>query len=104
MNKYFLKQEFLDCEIHTKTFDGTDILVTSKTFNDDFAEMMLHNGQSHLIQVNPRYNENDNTEKKSYVQLSENVISLTSPYQQIEEKPQKKISKKLASKQSVGKQ
>lgn len=101
MSKYLLKQEFLDCEIHTKTSDGTDILVTSKTFDDYFAELMIRNGQGHLIKVNPHFEENP-LEKKSFGVITEELISLTSPYEQIGESLQKETVNEAESKPKRG--
>lgn len=103
MNKYLLKQEYIGCEIHTRTSDGTEILITDKIFNDYFAEVMIANGQHHLVRVNPLWM-TENQEKKSYVQISENVISLTSPYRQVEEIEQKNIVEKQDLKPKGGKQ
>jgi hypothetical protein len=76
MSKYLLNAEFLDSIITTKTSDGTEIIVTSRDFNDSFAEMMIGNGQSHLVRLNPNYNVTPN-EKKTFTQVSDTVISLT---------------------------
>jgi len=76
MSKYLLNTQFLDSIITTKTNDGTEIVVTSRDFNDEFAEMFIMNGQSHLVRLNPNFIENP-SEKKTFVQVSESVISLT---------------------------
>jgi len=84
MGKYFIKPEFIDCEIHTRTSDGTEILVNNKIFNDYFGELMINNGLSHIVGVNEHYTPSED-EKKSYVKISEDVIGLISPYEQIGE-------------------
>lgn len=89
-SKYLLKPEFIDCQIHTKTSDGTDILVTKNDFNDYFAEMLLRNGQDHLIMLNPHYDLTED-QKKTFTQVSEGVISLTLAPEQIAKKQQKEI-------------
>jgi len=78
MNKYYLHPDHINSSINTKTDDGTDINITSATFDDYFAELMLKNGQGHLIKINPLYLESEHaSEKKTFRQISEGVISLT---------------------------
>ncbi len=77
MNKFILKPEYLDSVITTKTSDGTDIIVTKNDFNDYFAEMFIANGQHHLIKLNPHH-KLDDSQKKTFTQILEDVILLTS--------------------------
>jgi len=101
-SKYLLNPIYADNQIITKTSDGTEILVTKDTFNDYFAECMLKNNQHHLVISNVHYDPKED-EKKSFVQTSENVITLTSTPEQIAENAQKIIVKDQESKQNVGK-
>lgn len=78
MDKYFLNPDFENDSIITKTDDGTEILINKFNFSDYFGELLFKNGQHHLVKINPRWTSENNTEKKSYVQVSENLISLTS--------------------------
>lgn len=102
MNKYILKPEFIDCTIITKTSDGTEIVVTSQSFNDYFGELMFKNGQHHLLKVNPMWSESQNTEKKTFVQVTEEHILLTSKVELTEENKQSETVKELVSKQNNG--
>lgn len=102
MDKYILKPEYLDCDIITRTSDGTEILVTKHTFNDTFGDMMFRNGQHQLLLINPRWNDENNTEKKSYVQISEGVISLISNPEEIVKNLQKEIVNESESKPKRG--
>ena len=102
MDKFILKPEYLDCDIITRTSDGTEILVTKHTFNDHFGEMMFRNGQEKLMLINPRWTDSDNTEKKSYVQITEDVILLTSIPEMIVKKLQSKTLNEQASKPRRG--
>jgi hypothetical protein len=104
MDKYFLNPEFENDSIITRTDDGTEILINKFNFNDYFGDLLFKNGQTHLVRINPRWiNENSN-EKKTFVQVSENVISLTYPVALNEESEQKEIVKNQKLEQSVGKQ
>jgi hypothetical protein len=102
MDKYILKPEYLDCDIITKTSDGTEVLVTKHTFNDHFGEMMFRNGQHSLLLINPRWNDDNNTEKKSYIQITENVISLISKPEEIVKNLQNQTVNELESKPKRG--
>lgn len=102
MNKYFLKTEFINDKIITKNSDGQDTLVTAETFNDYFAEMMIKAGQGHLIQANTQYVESG--EKKSFEQISDDVILLTSTPEQIAENLQNQTAKEPALKRKRGRQ
>ena len=88
MDKFMLKPEYIDCQIITRTEDGTEILVTKETFNDYYGELMFKNGQHNLIMVSPHYKE-DSAQKKTFEQITENVIILTSNPVQNEESEQK---------------
>lgn len=102
MDKYILKEGF--AEIISRTSDGTEILITPLTFNDYFGDMMMQNNQGHLLIINPRWTEENSTEKKTFVQITEDVISLTSPYEMIEEKKQLPIVSEQESKPKRGRQ
>lgn len=88
--KYLLNAQYIDCQMFTKTNDGTEILVTKNEFNDYFAELFLKNGQSHLVALNPNYDFKMD-EKKTFNQISESVILLTLNPEQIAERQQKEI-------------
>lgn len=93
MSKYFLKVEFIDSIITTKTSDGTEIVITKNDFNDSFAEMLIANGQDHLVRINPNY-ESIVSEKKTFVQVTDTHILLTSkPLQTEELEPLKTVEK-----------
>jgi hypothetical protein len=89
MNKYILKPEFEKAEIITKNREGRDVLVTAETFNDYFAELMINNNQTHLVSINRLYDEKDDNQKKTFTQISEGVILLTSLPDQTEEQQPK---------------
>lgn len=94
MNRWILKTEFANCNIITKNRDGRETLVTKDTFNDMFAQMMLDNNQGHLITENVMYKKDELLEKKTFVELSDTSILLTSNTELIEEKQPKKTRKK----------
>lgn len=75
-NKFQLKKQYIDCKIITKDSSGNDVLVDKGNFNDHYAKLMFATGQGHMIEVNKWYDETLE-EKKTFHQLSENVIALT---------------------------
>lgn len=102
MDKYILKEGF--AEIISRTSDGTEILITPLTFNDYFGDMMMQNNQGHMLIINPRWTAENNTEKKTFVQITEDVISLTSPYELIDDKKQNEIAEPQELKRKRGRQ
>ena len=102
MDKYMIKPEYLDCTIITKTSDGTEVVITKENFNDTFGDMMFKNGQHHLLKINPQWSESLNTEKKSFVQISDTHILLTSKPELIEENKQKQTVNEQELKRNVG--
>jgi hypothetical protein len=76
--KFKLKREHENSQIITKDKSGNDVLVTKHEFNDHFAELMFANNLGHLIEINPLYEEILSEEKKTFTQVTENVIALTS--------------------------
>lgn len=102
MYKYILKPDFLNADIITKTSDGTSILITAATFNDHFGEMMFKNGQQHLLTINPQWNENNSSEKKTFIQITDTHILLTSNPEPTENSSQSEIVKEQESKQKRG--
>lgn len=87
MNKYFLKPGYET--IITKSDDGHELLITPNTFNDYFGDLMMKNNQSHLLTINQEWANKNNTEKKTFTQITENVILLTSNTEKTEEKQPK---------------
>ena len=102
--KFRIKQEFIHCDIITKDKSGNDVLVNHLNFNDYFANLMFISGQGHLIELNPHYDVKLNEEKKSFEQISENVIALTYDPLQIEENNSTEIPKEQESKRKRGRQ
>ncbi len=102
MNKYFLKPEFEKAQIITKNKEGRDVLVTSDTFNDYFAQLMLDNNQGHLITLNRLYDPQSESEKKTFTQVSETVISLTLHPEKIAETLQNQTVQEPESKRKPG--
>lgn len=100
--KYYLKKEHENSTIITRNKEGRDVLVTKNNFNDYFAELMLANNQHHLVQLNHLYDEKSVSEKKTFTQISEDVISLTSTPEQIAERGQKQIVNEQESKPKRG--
>jgi len=101
--KFRIKSEFLDCDIITKDKSGNDVLVNKNNFNDYFANLMFLAGQSHLIEQNPHHNV-EFEEKKTFEQLSENVIALTYNPLQTEESNSKEIPQEQELKRKRGRQ
>ena len=76
MSKYILKPGYET--IITKSDDGHEMLITPNTFNDYFGDLMMKNNQAHLLTINAEWAKENNTEKKTFTQITENVILLTS--------------------------
>lgn len=102
MDKYILNPAHVNDTIITKTTDGHEIVVTKANFNDYFAECMLRCGQTHLVKTNAEYKE-ELVEKKTYVQISENVILSTLPVDQIGKPEQNQTANEPESNQKGGK-
>jgi hypothetical protein len=102
--KFRIKQEFIHCDIITKDKSGNDVLVNHLNFNDYFANLMFAAGQSHLIELNPLYDVQLQEEKKTFEQISENVIALTYNPLQIEENNLQEIPKEQELKRKRGRQ
>lgn len=102
MSKYLLKPEFINCDIHTKTSDGTEILVTASTFNDYFGELMFKNGQQHLLNINPEFV--STSEKKTFTQITDTHILLISKPDLRDEKEQSVIVDEPKLKRKPGRQ
>lgn len=102
--KFRIKQEFIHCDIITKDKSGNDVLVNHLNFNDYFANLMFISGQGHLIELNPHYDVQLSEEKKTFEQISENVIALTYDPLQIEENNSTEIPKEQESKRKRGRQ
>jgi len=101
--KFKIKREYLDSKIITKDKNGNEILIDNHSFNDYFAECMFSNNLGHLIEINPLYSEAINSEKKTFTQVTENVIALTSNPLLTESEQQKQMPKKRASRSDAGK-
>jgi hypothetical protein len=82
MSKYILKQGYET--IITKSDDGHELLITPNTFNDYFGDLMMKNNQAHLLTINQEWAKENNTEKKTFTQITENVILLTSNLEKTE--------------------
>lgn len=102
MSKFTLKPEFIDCQILTKTSDGTEILIDKFNFTDYYGEMLLKNNQGHLININPHWQTDDDFKKKTFQQLTPEVIILTSRPQLRDEKQPNVTSDEQKSTPSVG--
>lgn len=82
MSKYILKEGYET--IITKSDDGHELLITQNTFNDYFGDLMMKNNQAHLLTINQEWAKENNTEKKTFTQITENVILLTSNLEKTE--------------------
>jgi hypothetical protein len=102
--KFRIKQDFIHCDIITKDKSGNDVLVNHLNFNDYFANLMFIAGQSHLIELNPLYDAQLQEEKKTFEQISENVIALTYNPLQIGENNLTEIPKEQELKRKRGRQ
>jgi hypothetical protein len=87
MQKYTLKPGH--AVIFTRTQDGTEISITPNDFNDTLGDLMCQNNQEHLLIINPEWQNANITEKKTFAQITENVILLTSNPDQTESNSQK---------------
>lgn len=101
--KFRIKSDFLDCDIITKDKSGNDVLVNKHNFNDYFANLMFIGGQGHLIEPNPHH-DIEFEEKKTFEQISENVIALTYDPLLTEENNLNEIPKEQESKRKRGRQ
>lgn len=104
IGKFKLKKEFIDCQINTKTPDGRDVSVDKNSFNDQFAEWIIAAGQGHLVELNPLYEPIHDNQKKTFAQISEGVIALTSDPLQNDLKPQSETQKERKPRSDAGKQ
>jgi hypothetical protein len=77
MNQFRLKKEYIDGQIITKDRSGNDVLVHKGNFNDHYAKLIMEAGQHHLVEANNEFNPDIHGQKKSFEQVSENVIVLT---------------------------
>jgi len=101
--KYRIKSEFLECNIITKDKSGNDVLINKTNFNDYLANLIFINGQGHLIEPNPHHNI-EFEEKKTFEQISENVIALTYDPLQNEENNSVQIPQEQELKRKRGRQ
>jgi len=101
--KFKLKREHENSQIITKDKSGNDVLITKHEFNDHFAELMLANNLGHLIEFNPLYEEAIDNEKKTFTQVTEGVIALTSNPLLTELEQQKQTPKKRGLRSDAGK-
>jgi hypothetical protein len=102
--KFRIKKEFIDCNIITKDKSGNDVLITQLNFNDYFANMLFVNGQGHLIEMNPNHDKENENQKKTFEQISENVIALTYNPLETEENNSKEIPKEQVLNRKRGRQ
>lgn len=100
MNKYFLKPGYET--IITKSDDGHELLITPNTFNDYFGDLMMKNNQAHLLTINTEWAKENNTEKKTFTQISDNVILLTSNIEKTESSSQSQTANEQVSKPKRG--
>ena len=101
--KFRLKKEFQNSQIFCKDKSGNEVLITSADFNDYFAELMLANNQGHLIELNAMYEQMLIDEKKTFQQVTEDVIALTYEPLQSDLQPQKEMRKKRGLRSDAGK-
>ena len=101
--KFKLKREHENSQIITKDKHGNDVLVTKHSFNDYFAELMLACNLGHLIELNPLYSESLENEKKTFTQVTDNVIALTSNPLKTDLPPQKEMPKERGLRSDAGK-
>lgn len=102
MSKYILKQGYET--IITKSDDGHELLITPNTFNDYFGDLMMKNNQAHLLTINQEWAKENNTEKKTFTQITENVILLTSNLEKTENNLQNSTVKEPVLKRKPGRQ
>ena len=102
MNKYILKPGYET--IITKTDDGHELVITPNTFNDYFGDLMMKNNQGHLLTISSEWSEGNSTEKKTFTQITENVILLTSSPEKTENGLQNQTVNEPALKRKHGRQ
>lgn len=102
MSKYILKPGYET--IITKSDDGHELLITPNTFNDYFGDLMMKNNQSHLLTINEDWARENNTEKKTFTQITENVILLTSNPEKTENRLQNQTVNEVVLKRKPGRQ
>ncbi len=102
MSKYILKPGYET--IITKSDDGHEMLITPNTFNDYFGDLMMKNNQAHLLTINTEWARENNTEKKTFTQITENVILLTSSPEKTENGLQNQTVNEPALKRKHGRQ
>ena len=102
MSKYILKPGYET--IITKSDDGHEMLITPNTFNDYFGDLMMKNNQTHLLTINTEWARENNTEKKTFTQITENVILLTSSPEKTENGLQNQTVNEPALKRKHGRQ
>lgn len=102
MSKYILKEGYET--IITKSDDGHELLITPNTFNDYFGDLMMKNNQAHLLTINQEWAKENNTEKKTFTQITENVILLTSNLEKTENNLQNPIVNEPVLKRKRGRQ
>lgn len=102
MNKYILKPGYET--IITKTDDGHELVITPNTFNDYFGDLMMKNNQGHLLTISSEWSEGNSTEKKTFTQITENVILLTSSPEKTENNLQNPTVNEPALKRKPGRQ
>lgn len=102
MSKYILKPGYET--IITKSDDGHELLITPNTFNDYFGDLMMKNNQSHLLTISSEWAKENNTEKKTFTQISENVILLTSNTEKTENNLQNQTVNEQTLKRKPGRQ
>ena len=103
MSKYILNPQYVNAQMFAKTESGQEVLITKENFNDYWAERMLAGGQNHLVQVSSEFIAASEFEKKTFVQVTENVIISTLRSELIEESKPKPTAKKQVSKRKGGK-
>lgn len=103
MSKYLLHPNHINDQIITKAEDGADILITKEIFNDYFGELLLKNNLHHLIIINQSF-DTSSAEKKTFHQVTEDVILLTSTPEQIAERAQNQTVEPLKLKRKPGPQ
>jgi hypothetical protein len=100
MQKYILKPGYET--IITKSDDGHELLITPNTFNDYFGDLMMKNNLGHLLTISQDWVNNNSTEKKTFTQITENVILLTSNQEKTENSLPNQTVKEQESKRKPG--
>lgn len=104
MSKYILNPKFANAQMFAKTESGQEVLITKDNFNDYWAERMLEGGQNHLVMVSNEFVAASEFEKKTFVQVTENVIISTLRSELTENKEQKPTAKGKGSSPKGGEQ